>query len=80
MAKRHADSLGIQQGAVNPNGIAHAIIDACQEVREEGGDAAKDAAVRLMAHQLAFICGVGEIEGSYAIYDQLMDECARPSV
>lgn len=74
--KRHADALAMQQGALNPSGIAHAIIDACQEARDEGKDATKDSAVRFMAHQLAFICGVGEIEESFAIYNQLMDECA----
>ena len=63
MAKRHDDALAIQKGACNPSGIAHSIINACWEIRAEpnhtGTDQIKnDPAVKLMVHQLAFICGV----------------------
>lgn len=61
MSKRHRDALAIQGGACNPSGIAHSILDACREIRAEpggGGDITKDPAVRLMVHQLAFICGL----------------------
>jgi hypothetical protein len=60
MAKRHADALMIQTGACNPSGIAHSIIEACREVRQERGDVCADPAVRLMVHQLAYICKAGD--------------------
>jgi hypothetical protein len=57
--KRHKDALAIQQqGACNPSGIAVSIVDACRAVHQERGSPASDPAVRLMVHQLAFVCGV----------------------
>jgi hypothetical protein len=62
LAKRHSDALFIAAGACNPSGIAHSILDACREIRAEPGtgtaEITGDPAVRLMVHQLAFICGV----------------------
>ena len=63
MAKRHSDAIAIQLGACNPSGIAHSIVSACQEIRAETGftgtaQITSDPAIRLMVHQLAFICGV----------------------
>jgi hypothetical protein len=61
MANRHRDALAIQLGACNPSGIAHSILDACREMREQGVGTAQmcaDPALRLMVHQLAFVCGV----------------------
>jgi hypothetical protein len=56
-AKRFADALLIvDPGACNPSGIAHAIIAACQEARDEGEDVRTDPAIRLMVTQLAWIC------------------------
>lgn len=63
MSKRHRDALGIvEPGAINPSGICMTIIDACQEVREEGGSTQKDPAIRLMVHQLAHVCGISELD------------------
>lgn len=60
--RRHSDALAIAAGACNPSGIAHSILDACREIRAEPGTGTAqitgDPAVRLMVHQLAFICGV----------------------
>ena len=57
---RFRDALAIvDPGACNPSGIAHSIVDACQEIRaHEPHNAATsqicdDAAVRLMVYQLA---------------------------
>jgi hypothetical protein len=75
MPKRHEDALAIQIGACKPSGIAHAIIDACQEARDEGKQAATDAAVRLMVHQLAFVCRIGEIDYDLDAYENLTAEC-----
>jgi hypothetical protein len=46
----------VDPGASNPSGIAHAIVAACAEVRNEGGSTATDPAVRLMVTQLAWVC------------------------
>ncbi len=54
---RVAEALAITRpGACNPSGIALAIVEACRQIRAEGGAPAKDAAVRLMASQLAWVC------------------------
>jgi len=63
MAKRHKDALAIQEGACNPSGIANAIVRAQREILDEPGSRGTDSvtsdpAVRLMVHQLAYICGV----------------------
>jgi hypothetical protein len=61
---RKRDALVISDGACNPSGIAHAIIRACQDMREnENAGTAQlcsDPAIQLMVHQLAFLVGVGE--------------------
>lgn len=63
MSKRHGNAILISDGACNPSGIAHAIVEACQEIRAEphhrGTDELRaDPALRLMVHQLAFLMGV----------------------
>jgi hypothetical protein len=58
MTKRHSNAIAISDGACNPSGIAHSIIEACQEIREaNGGTQAMydDPALKLMVHQLAFL-------------------------
>lgn len=82
MAKRHADAIAIQIGACNPSGIAHAIVDACAEARAEPGYQGTaalyaDAAIRLMAHQLAHLCNVREIDDSLTCYGELTAICER---
>lgn len=66
MAKRHRDALLINEGACNPSGIAHAIVDACQELRAEPGYSGtdqmrRDPAIRLMVNQLNFLMHNGEM-------------------
>jgi len=73
---RYRDAVMIQQGACNPSGIAHAVIEACREAWDQELDACKDAAVRLMIHQLAWVCGVREIDNA-AVYCALMNECKQ---
>lgn len=54
--RRFADALAIQQGACNPSGIAHSLVDAFREIVDENGDTeANDPAVRLILHQLCFM-------------------------
>ena len=62
MRNRFWDAYMIHQGACNPSGIAHSLIKACEEIRNEGGGTQTtrdDPAVRLMVHQLAYLCDVG---------------------
>ena len=78
--KRHRDALGIQAGACNPSGIALAIVEACAELRAGpayNGTAqiTSDPAIRLMVHQLAYICRVDEMNSDFAAYTQMMEFC-----
>jgi hypothetical protein len=77
--KRHKDAVEIQLGAVNPSGIAHAVIEACREVHEEGRNAREDAAVRLIVHQLAWICNTRQLDNDLTAYHSLMHECRTRS-
>ena len=68
--------LIVDPGASNPSGVAHAIVQACAEVRQEGGSTRDDPAVRLMVTQLAWLCrGDSDIED----YGELLAECRRRS-
>lgn len=82
MTKRYSDAIAISDGASNPSGIAHAIIDACAEIRSEGkgNDAMRyDPALRLMTHQLGFLLGFNEFEmrASDSSWDDWRAECRR---
>ena len=73
--KRFREALQIvDPGACNPSGIAHAIVAACAEVRDEGGSTATDPAVRLMVTQLAWVCRADSMTDDYG---QLLAECRR---
>jgi hypothetical protein len=81
MNKRFRDALAIQEGACNPSGIAHSIAEACREIRETPGfsgtaQITSDPAIRLMIHQLAFICGVHELE-SLDAYGKAVNACRQ---
>jgi hypothetical protein len=69
--KRYNDALFIADGACNPSGIAISIVDACREIRSKpnAGTVALtgDPAIRLMVHQLAFICGI--VSGAEEFYN-----------
>jgi len=72
---RFRDALVIvNPGACNPSGIAHSIIEACREIgqHEPNGSTADDPAIRLMAYQLASVCGVAD----YALERYIADEAA----
>jgi len=75
LGKRFKEALAIvNPGACNPSGIAHAIIDACREIREHepNGKTDDDAAIRLMVYQLATVCKVAD----YALERYMADEAA----
>ena len=72
---RHADALAlVGGGACNPSGIALTLVHACRQVREEGGDARTDPAVRLITTQLAFLMDADSDTGDYGA---LMAACRR---
>lgn len=75
MAKRFKDALFIQQGACNPSGIAHSLVNACKECLDEGVSQREDPAVRLIVHQLAFLCNIGEIDDGINTYSALTRAC-----
>jgi len=81
MANRHRNAIAIQQGACNPSGIALSIVEACQEIRAEAtkGEITRDAALRLMVHQLAFICRANDDQITGTEYSALIAECERAS-
>lgn len=75
MAKRHKDAIFIQGGACNPTPIAKTLWDACLEASREGKVPREDAAVRLIAHQLAFILETRDIDFAPLTYARLVKEC-----
>lgn len=80
MAKRHNDALAIACGAVNPSGIAHALIEACDEARAEPGYTGNqglcdDPAIRLIVHQLTFLTN-GHSLTDLSVYRKVSDACA----
>lgn len=75
---RYDNALFIQGGACNPTAVAGSLHNACLEAMREGKDTkgvCEDAAVRLIAHQLAFLLNVSEINDSLTEYSKLTEEC-----
>ncbi|RZN30504.1 hypothetical protein [Bradyrhizobium sp. Leo121] len=73
MGQRHSDAIAIALGAVNPTAIVHALLRASDEIRnspEFAGTASItcDDAFRLMVHQPAHICRIGELDRSPSQY------------
>ncbi len=80
MGKRHQDAIMIQDGACNPHGITRSLVHALGECRDEGMDTAAtcaDPAIRLIVHQLAFLCCVRALDDRLTIYSQAIDQCRR---
>lgn len=75
MSQRHKDAIGIQAGACNPSGIARSLVIACRECLDEGVDQRRDAAVRLIVHQLASLCMIDEIDQGRSTYSLLTEQC-----
>ena len=62
MRNRFQDAIDMQS-ACNPSGVAHSIIEAIKQVRDEpaykGTESVRtDPAIKLMVYQLAYLCGV----------------------
>lgn len=78
MAKRHSNAVAIQEGACNPSGVCHSLLDAIRECREEGldGDGVRnDEAVMAICHQLAFLCNVDRMNNEFTEYNRVMLVC-----
>lgn len=75
MSQRHKDAIFIQAGACNPSGVARSLVIACKECLDEGVDQRKDPAVRLIVHQLAYLCDVAEIDNGFESYGLLIEQC-----
>ena len=75
MTKRFNDALMIQQGACNPSGIARTLVAACKECLDENGDQRNDPAIRLIVHQLAYLCNVAEFDSSLTAYGKATEAC-----
>jgi len=73
MAKRHRDAHFIWQGACNPSGMAHALVNACKECLDENVQQRDDAAVRVIVAQIAYICGVWDGVGNMSRGDIISD-------
>ncbi|EKS72034.1 hypothetical protein BG60_23780 [Caballeronia zhejiangensis] len=72
---RFADALLIQQGASNPSGVTRTLVRAINACHRENVSTSEDAAVRLIIHQLAHICGVWEIDHVPEVYSTLTEAC-----
>ena len=79
---RFSDALFIQEGACNPSGITHALLSAIQELHAENADTptiCEDPAVRLIAHQLAWILKLAEFDRDLDAYGCALDTCREKS-
>lgn len=75
---RHSDAISAQLGACNPIAVSAALARATKECSELGMDTdaiRADPAVRLIAHQMAYLAGLGDavMEG----YCQALETCER---
>lgn len=77
MTTRYQDALLISDGACNPSGICHAIIEACEEIRAEGQGTPQicaDPAIKLMVDQLGYL--MGRASADYEFWATWRHECA----
>jgi len=75
---RYHNALLIREGACNPSGITHALLSAIQELHAENADTptiCNDPAVRLIAHQLAWILRLSEFDRDLDAYGRALDAC-----
>jgi len=79
MSQRHIDALSIQEGACNPSAIARALVKACDEARADNKSVGDDPAVRLIVHQLTFLCGIDAINNEPMLYHELTVACEELS-
>lgn len=77
---RFEDAWCAQQGASNPVALVRVLYGAMlQSLGETKSTQAvcDDPAVRMIAHQIAHLCGIGEIEFDQDLYSKLYAECEQ---
>ena len=77
---RHHDALAIQQGACNPVAITKRLHDHVQAMFHDGADwqsIRNDSALRLIAHQLAYLFNTSSLDGAGGEYDRCIKECQQ---
>ena len=73
---RFSNAVLIQDpGACNPSGVARALVEACDEARNENIRPEDDPACRLICHQLASLLNVDEINRDLDCWGILMGAC-----
>lgn len=75
---RHRDATFITQGACNPTAIAGTLHRYCREMQLAGADTPtilNDPALRLIAHQLAFLFQTSELDESLTAYGDALTTC-----
>lgn len=75
MRNRFQNAVEIQQGACNVVAVANALLTAARDAREGGIAPESDPAVRLIVHQLAFLCNTARIDEDITVYNELLDYC-----
>jgi len=79
---RHRDATFITQGACNPTAIAGALHRYCRDMQLAGADTPtllNDPALRLIAHQLAFLFQTSELDDSLSAYGDALAACKAAS-
>lgn len=78
MGNRYQKALDIvDPGACNPSGIAHALIEAIQEARDDERSPRQDPACQLISYQLASVMGMEPIDWGDRHYWKAVEECRR---
>jgi hypothetical protein len=75
MANRYDDALICQGGACNVRRIARSLHERIEEVAIEGGTPSDDPAVRLIAHQLAFLLCIAAFDTDPNAYQNAVAVC-----
>lgn len=82
MKNRFWDAYMIQQGACNPSGIARSLVEACDAARADTQSTkgiCSDPAVRMIAHQLAFLLNLCEYNSDLNAYGRDLRICEERS-
>jgi hypothetical protein len=77
-AERFADARSISAGACNPTAISGALHRHCLAMLKAGADTPTilaDPALRLIAHQLAFLFKVADLDEDLTAYARALDAC-----
>lgn len=76
--QRFAAALAAQDAEMTPLEIAKALAEAISEVLEgQNGRPSLDPAVRLLAHQFAFVCHTSHIDNDSSEFEWLLDACKK---